>query len=96
MAAEDKNARFKSNMTIAIYPATDCEHDVDIHTIIFLMLAVVIFLRLRSVLGQRTHRRGRIPVTGILLTLTAAASTWAALSGIQRWRPLRPSAAPPA
>ena len=45
----------------------------DIYTIIFLALAVLIFLRLRSVLGQRTHQRGRIPVTGILLTLTAAA-----------------------
>ena len=45
----------------------------DIYTIIFLALAVFIFLRLRSVLGQRTHQRRRIPVTGILLTLTAAA-----------------------
>ena len=73
MATEDKNARLKSNMTIAIYPATDCEQDVDIYNIIFLVLAVVIFLRLRSVLGQRTPQRARIPVTGILLTLTAAA-----------------------
>jgi endonuclease YncB( thermonuclease family) len=46
---------------------------VDFYTIIFLALAVFIFLRLRSVLGQRTHQRRRIPVTGILLTLTAAA-----------------------
>ena len=45
----------------------------DIYTIIFLALAVLIFLRLRSVLGQRTHQRRRIPVTGIFLTLTAAA-----------------------
>ena len=44
----------------------------DIYTIVFLALAVFIFLRLRSVLGQRTHQRRRIPVTGILLTLTAA------------------------
>src|SRR5262249_21391623 len=49
------------------------EHDVDIYTIIFLALAVLIFLCLHSVLGQRTHQRRRIPVTGILLTLTAAA-----------------------
>jgi endonuclease YncB( thermonuclease family) len=49
------------------------EHDVDIYTIIFLALTVLIFLRLRSVLGQRSHQRRRIPVTGILLTLTAAA-----------------------
>jgi endonuclease YncB( thermonuclease family) len=46
---------------------------VDIYTIIFSALTVFIFLRLRSVLGQRTHQRRRIPVTGILLTLTAAA-----------------------
>jgi endonuclease YncB( thermonuclease family) len=46
---------------------------VDFYTIIFLALAVFIFLRLRSVLGQRTHQRRRIPVTGILLILTAAA-----------------------
>ena len=45
----------------------------DIYTIVFLALAVFIFLRLRSVLGQRTHQRRWIPVTGILLTLTAAA-----------------------
>jgi endonuclease YncB( thermonuclease family) len=45
----------------------------DVYTITFLVLAVFIFLRLRSVLGQRVHQRGRIPVTGILLTLTAAA-----------------------
>ena len=36
----------------AEYP--ESEHDVDIYTIIFLALAVFIFLRLRSVLGQRT------------------------------------------
>jgi endonuclease YncB( thermonuclease family) len=46
---------------------------VDTYTIIFLALTVLIILRLRSVLGQRTHQRGRIPVTGTLLTLTAAA-----------------------
>jgi endonuclease YncB( thermonuclease family) len=45
----------------------------DIYSIIFLALGIFIFLRLRSVLGQRTHQRRRIPVTGILLTLTAAA-----------------------
>jgi predicted lipid-binding transport protein (Tim44 family) len=33
---------------------TESEYDVDIYTIIFLALAVFIFLRLRSVLGQRT------------------------------------------
>ena len=33
---------------------TESEDDVDIYTIIFLALAVFIFLRLRSVLGQRT------------------------------------------
>ena len=34
------------------------KYDVDIYTIIFLALAVFIFLRLRSVLGQRTgHER---------------------------------------
>jgi endonuclease YncB( thermonuclease family) len=46
---------------------------VDFYAIIFLALAVFVFLRLRSVLGQRTHQQRRIPVTGILLTLTAAA-----------------------
>jgi len=48
---------------------------VDIYTIIFAALAVFIFLRLRSVLGQRTGNEWprAIPVTGILLTLTAAA-----------------------
>lgn len=35
-------------------PATRKQFDVDIYTIIFLALAVFIFLRLRSVLGQRT------------------------------------------
>ena len=45
----------------------------EFYTIIFLALAVFIFLRLHSVLGQRTHQRRRIPVTGLLLTLTAAA-----------------------
>jgi predicted lipid-binding transport protein (Tim44 family) len=34
--------------------APESEYDVDIYTIIFLALAVFIFLRLRSVLGQRT------------------------------------------
>ena len=38
-----------------------------------LALAVVIFLRLRSVLGQRTGSERPSYVTGILLTLTAAA-----------------------
>src|ERR1700747_1471765 len=42
-------------------PAQDlkkAESDVDIYTIIFLALAVFIFLRLRNVLGQRTgHER---------------------------------------
>jgi predicted lipid-binding transport protein (Tim44 family) len=33
---------------------SESEYDVDIYTIIFLALAVFIFLRLRSVLGQRT------------------------------------------
>src|SRR6202041_3015929 len=43
-----------------LYRRDDCrrrpesEYDVDIYTIIFLALAVFIFLRLRSVLGQRT------------------------------------------
>jgi endonuclease YncB( thermonuclease family) len=46
---------------------------VDIYTIIFLALAVFIFLRLRSVLGQRTGSERPPYVTGILLTLTAAA-----------------------
>jgi hypothetical protein len=55
----------------------ESEHDVamDIYIIIFLALAVFIFLRLRYVLGQRTlsERSPSIPLTGILLTLTAAA-----------------------
>src|SRR5262245_1203820 len=46
---------------------------VDTYNIIFLALAVLSLLRLRSVLGQRTHHRSRIPVTGSLLTLTAVA-----------------------
>jgi endonuclease YncB( thermonuclease family) len=45
----------------------------DISTVIFLALAVLVFVRLYSVLGQRTHQRRRIPVTGVLLTLTAVA-----------------------
>ena len=45
----------------------------DIYTIIFLALAVVICLRLRSVLGQHTVSEGPPYLTGILLTLTAAA-----------------------
>ena len=49
------------------------EYDVDIYAIVFLTLTVVIYLRLRSVLGQRTHQRRWIPVTGSLLTFTAAA-----------------------
>jgi endonuclease YncB( thermonuclease family) len=72
MAAEDKNSRLVSAL---VEPPKNhkSEHDVDIYAIIFLALAVVIYLRLRSVLGQHTHQRGRIPVTGILLTVTAAA-----------------------
>jgi endonuclease YncB( thermonuclease family) len=49
------------------------EGDVDIYTIIFAALAVFIILRLRSVLGQRTGSEGPPYLTGILLTLTAAA-----------------------
>jgi endonuclease YncB( thermonuclease family) len=49
------------------------EGDVDIYTIIFAGLTVFIVLRLCSVLGQRIHQRGWIPVTRILLTLTVAA-----------------------
>ncbi|WP_197033646.1 thermonuclease family protein [Bradyrhizobium sp. URHD0069] len=45
----------------------------DFYTIIFLALAVFIFLRLRSVLGQRTGSERSPYVTGSLLTLTAAA-----------------------
>ena len=47
--------------------------NMDIYTIIFLALAVVICLRLRSVLGQHTVSEGPPYLTGILLTLTAAA-----------------------
>jgi len=39
----------------------ESECDVDIYTIIFLALAVFIFLRLRSVLGQRTRERSGPP-----------------------------------
>ena len=46
------------------------EGDVDIYTIIFAALAVVVCLRLYSVLGQHT---GSGYVTGILLAVTAAA-----------------------
>ena len=46
------------------------EGDVDIYTIIFAALAVVVCLRLYSVLGQHT---GSSYVTGILLAVTAAA-----------------------
>jgi len=45
----------------------------DIYTVVFLALAVLLFLRLRSVLGQRTRQRGLITVTGVLLTVAAAA-----------------------
>jgi hypothetical protein len=66
MAAEDKNTRLKSNMTIAILPGVGrfgacrrlvcsaLESDVDIYTIIFATLAVVVCLCLYSVIGQRT------------------------------------------
>src|SRR3954452_7892792 len=42
----------RSRSFIRHRPESEC--DVDIYTIIFLALAVFIFLRLRSVLGQRT------------------------------------------
>ncbi len=41
-------------MVLNLAAADQKEDDVDIYTIIFLALAVFIFLRLRSVLGQRT------------------------------------------
>ena len=49
---------------------SELEGDVDIYTIIFAALAVVVCLRLYSVLGQHT---GSGYVTGILLAVTAAA-----------------------
>jgi endonuclease YncB( thermonuclease family) len=51
------------------------ESEQEIYTVIFLALAVLLFLRLRSVLGQRRRSEwpASISVTGILLTLTAAA-----------------------
>jgi endonuclease YncB( thermonuclease family) len=53
----------------------ESEQEVDIYSIIFLALAVLLFVRLRSVLGQRRRSEwpASISVTGILLTLTAAA-----------------------
>ena len=93
MAAEDKNTRLVSAL---VGPPKNhkSEHDVDIYAIIFLALAVVIYLRLRSVLGQRTHQRRRIPVTGILLTLTAAAlgAVFFDVGGAKRY-PVRATAA---
>ena len=66
----------------------------DIYAIIFLALAILIYLRLRSVLGQQTHQRRRIPVTGILLTLTAAALVAVSLEvGSAKRFPLRATAA---
>ena len=86
MAAEDKNTRLKSNMTIAILPGVGrfgarrrlvfsaLEGDVDIYTIIFAALAVFIFLRLRSVLGQRTgsERPFRVSAFTYRLSMIAA------------------------
>jgi endonuclease YncB( thermonuclease family) len=46
---------------------------VDIYAIIFMVLTVFIVLRLRSVLGQHTGSERPPYLTGILLTLTAAA-----------------------
>jgi hypothetical protein len=46
---------------------------VDIYAIIFMVLTVFIVLRLRSVLGQRTGSERPPYLTGILLTLIAAA-----------------------
>jgi hypothetical protein len=45
----------------------ESEPDLDIYTIIFAALAVVIFLRLRSVLGQRTGSERPSYLTEILL-----------------------------
>ena len=60
----------------------------------FLALAILIYLRLRSVLGQQTHQRRRIPETGILLTLTAAALVAVSLDvGSAKRFPLRTIAA---
>jgi predicted lipid-binding transport protein (Tim44 family) len=61
---------------------------IDIYTIIFLALAVIIFLKLRSVLGQRTGRE-RPPVPGatndnLVSTDTAPAS--AEPDGAERWK----------
>ena len=43
---------YRRTLLPACEPESEC--DVDIYTIIFLALAVFIFLRLRNVLGQRT------------------------------------------
>ena len=87
MAAEDKNTRLKSNMTIAILPGHRpasvglvpvavlfaLEGDVDIYTIIFAALAVFIFLRLRSVLGQRIGSEPPFRVSALVYRLSTIA-----------------------
>ena len=106
MAAEDKNTPLLFLHWWGRPKNHKSEYDVDIYAIIFLTLAVVIYLHL-SVLGLRTHQRRRIPVTGILLTFTAAAlgAVFFDVGGAKRYpgarllRPRllrRPSAAPPA
>ena len=66
----------------------------DIYTIIFAALAVFIFLRLRSVLGQRTVSERPPYVTGILLTLTAVAlgAVFFDVGGANSYPPVPPTA----
>ena len=90
MAAEDKNTRLKSNMTIANFTPgsvwcpspsrfSALEGDVDIYTIIFAALAVFILLRLRSVLGQRTGSERPFRVSAFTYRLSVIAAVLCAV-----------------
>ena len=57
----------------------------DIYTIIFLALAVFIFLRLRSVLGQRTGRE-RPPYDPYSARDAVRPSTTLKTSGFSQWK----------
>ena len=61
LALGTRRGRVEPHARSALWPPTACDAErmpdvFDIYTIIFLALAVFIFLRLRSVLGQRTGR----------------------------------------
>jgi hypothetical protein len=58
----------------------ESEHDVEIYTIIIMVLAVFVFLRLRSVLGQRTGSERPFRVSAFAYRLSMIASVLCAVS----------------